>query len=97
MNSADVAGLNNRPSTRQPDRLAQELGLLIVGGDQRCGPAVVVLDVLEQRKAAGRNCRIHGHEVVGLGRQQAHRGLRRPGVTSSETAATEPNALRSDA
>ena len=76
MNSADARRPEQQAVDTAADRLAQELRLLIVGGDQRCGPAVVVLDIFEQREAAGRDRRIHRDEIVGLGRQQAHRGLR---------------------
>ena len=71
----DELGGRRRPEQQAVDtaldRLAQELRVLVVGGQQRGGPAVVVLDVLEQREAAGRDRRIDRHEVVGLGRQHA--------------------------
>jgi hypothetical protein len=57
------------------DRVAQELRVPGVGGEQRGGPAEVVLDVLQQGEAAGGDRRIHSHEIAGCRRQAAHGGL----------------------
>ena len=91
----DELGGRIRPPEHQAvdaafDRLAQELRVLVVGGDQRGGPAVTVLDVLEERKTTGSDRRIERQEVEATGRQHAgcgfgvRRDLQRDGAVRVE-------------